>query len=216
MDGLISSARSCERISSFAKLCGKRRSFPPISGGCTYSTLASRTHPIYCVEVCIPWKMPRSSTRKRTVRKPTAKVMEKERQRAKTGLAYQKPPGRPACCFAVATSSTRPLTNLRRQLAWQSLLIYLLLLGKALPRLPATAMTKSYRLCARWLDTLQVDLEYLNPQARPQPMNPKNTISNGLYIWERNCCIQTSFLLKSGILLPASAANERVLKTPSN
>jgi hypothetical protein len=29
---------------------------------------------------------------------------------------------------------------------WQSLLIYLLLLGIALPRLPAPAVTKSYRL----------------------------------------------------------------------
>src|SRR5271163_2145202 len=35
----------------------------------------------------------------------------------------------------------KALTNLRKQLVWQSLLIYLLL-GKALPRLPATAMTK--------------------------------------------------------------------------
>jgi hypothetical protein len=52
----------------------------------------------------------------------------------------------------------KALTNLRKQLVWQSLLIYLLLLGKALPRLPATAMTKSYRLCAQLLNTLQLDL----------------------------------------------------------
>jgi len=42
----------------------------------------------------------------------------------------------------------KALTNLRKQLVWQSLLIYLLLLGKALSRLSATAMTKSYRLYA--------------------------------------------------------------------
>ena len=57
----------------------------------------------------------------------------------------------------------KALTNLRKQLVRQSLLIYILLLGKALPRLPATAMTKSYRLCARLLNTLQPDLEYLDP-----------------------------------------------------
>jgi hypothetical protein len=53
----------------------------------------------------------------------------------------------------------KALTNLRKQLAWQSLLIYLILLGEALPRLPLPAMTKSYRLYARLLDTFQSDLE---------------------------------------------------------
>jgi hypothetical protein len=82
-------------ISSFSKLCGKRRSFPPISGVCTHSTLASRAHPIYCVEGCIPWKMPRSGTRERTARKPTIKVIENARQRAKTASLIRKRPAGP-------------------------------------------------------------------------------------------------------------------------
>jgi hypothetical protein len=65
--------------------------------------------------------------------------------------------------FRIHNLEHKALTNLRRQLVRQSLLIYLLLLGKALPRLPATAITKSYRLCARLLNTLQSDLEYLDP-----------------------------------------------------
>jgi hypothetical protein len=95
-----------EQLSWFAKLCGKRRSFLPISGGCTYSTLASRAHPIYCVEVCIPWKMPRSATRERTARKPTRKVIENARQRAKTASPIRKRPA--ASRRAVSQSQPQP------------------------------------------------------------------------------------------------------------
>jgi hypothetical protein len=72
-------------------------------------------------------------------------------------------PQAPVVLFRSRNLKHKALTNLRKQLVWQSLLIYLLLLGKALPRLPTPTIIKSYRLCARLLDTLRSDLEYLDP-----------------------------------------------------
>jgi hypothetical protein len=57
----------------------------PPSGFSTYSTISSCTHPIYSVEVCKRWKMPRS-------RKETLKVIENNKQRAKTASPIRKRP----------------------------------------------------------------------------------------------------------------------------